>query len=422
MLADRAARRARGALTAVEHHANMLPWRRHDVTLLPVPGSAGRAVDACERALRVRARGSTWSPSPAPRTSRARCCRWPSSPRLAHRHGAELLRRRRPARPPPRDRHGTRGDRLPRALRPQALRAVRRRRARRPRPASTRRAAAARRRGGRLVTLDDVIWADAPARHEAGTPNVVGAVALGAACRTLGQLGMDASPPTSARWPCAWPRAWPGARASALTLWRDPASTASAWRPSTSTASATRCWRRSSAPSTRSGCATAASAPIRCSPTCSGCPRASSIGSAPRCARASGRAARRGAGETGLGTTAGGRRPAGRRPRADRPRRAAVGLPPRRGARRVPAGTRGARDAADAALRAGRRERVGAAAEVVERRRHERRTVTLRPTCCTAAITSAADAAVVARSRRSPLGEHPADAAAADRLGEPRGA
>ncbi|MFX8047706.1 aminotransferase class V-fold PLP-dependent enzyme, partial [Acinetobacter baumannii] len=30
-----------------------------------------------------------------------------------------------------------------------------------------------------------------PARHEAGTPNVVGALALGAACRALDELGMD---------------------------------------------------------------------------------------------------------------------------------------------------------------------------------------------------------------------------------------
>ena len=50
-------------------------------------------------------------------------------------------------------------------------------------------------RGGgaiKLVTLDDVIWADAPERHEAGSPNVVGVVALGAACRALGALGMEA--------------------------------------------------------------------------------------------------------------------------------------------------------------------------------------------------------------------------------------
>ncbi|WP_408895565.1 aminotransferase class V-fold PLP-dependent enzyme [Nocardioides sp. R1-1] len=40
----------------------------------------------------------------------------------------------------------------------------------------------------RSVSLDDVAWAEPPARHEAGTPNVVGAVALAAACEALGSL------------------------------------------------------------------------------------------------------------------------------------------------------------------------------------------------------------------------------------------
>lgn len=40
----------------------------------------------------------------------------------------------------------------------------------------------------RSVTLDEVVWADGPARHEAGTPNVVGAVALAAACEALASL------------------------------------------------------------------------------------------------------------------------------------------------------------------------------------------------------------------------------------------
>jgi cysteine desulfurase/selenocysteine lyase len=43
-----------------------------------------------------------------------------------------------------------------------------------------------------FVTLDDVRWADAPHRDEAGTPNVVGAVALAAACKALKQMGFDA--------------------------------------------------------------------------------------------------------------------------------------------------------------------------------------------------------------------------------------
>ncbi|MEZ5408017.1 MAG: aminotransferase class V-fold PLP-dependent enzyme [Acidimicrobiales bacterium] len=41
------------------------------------------------------------------------------------------------------------------------------------------------------VTADGVIWAPAPDRDEAGSPNVVGAVALGVALKTLAAIGMD---------------------------------------------------------------------------------------------------------------------------------------------------------------------------------------------------------------------------------------
>jgi len=40
----------------------------------------------------------------------------------------------------------------------------------------------------RAVEVHSVQWAPAPARHEAGTPNVLGAVALAAACETLAAL------------------------------------------------------------------------------------------------------------------------------------------------------------------------------------------------------------------------------------------
>ena len=49
-------------------------------------------------------------------------------------------------------------------------------------------------RGGgavRLVTVDEVVWADLPDRQEAGSPNVIGAVALGVACDALAEAGMD---------------------------------------------------------------------------------------------------------------------------------------------------------------------------------------------------------------------------------------
>ncbi len=42
-----------------------------------------------------------------------------------------------------------------------------------------------------LVDLDEVIWTDPPEREEAGSPNVVGAVAFGAAMAELGRLGWD---------------------------------------------------------------------------------------------------------------------------------------------------------------------------------------------------------------------------------------
>ena len=43
-----------------------------------------------------------------------------------------------------------------------------------------------------IVTLDHVTWAEPPERDEAGSPNVIGAVALAAAIRKLGEIGMDA--------------------------------------------------------------------------------------------------------------------------------------------------------------------------------------------------------------------------------------
>jgi cysteine desulfurase/selenocysteine lyase len=42
-----------------------------------------------------------------------------------------------------------------------------------------------------IVTEDDVYWAAPPDRDEAGSPNVVGAVAMAAACRVLQEIGMD---------------------------------------------------------------------------------------------------------------------------------------------------------------------------------------------------------------------------------------
>jgi cysteine desulfurase / selenocysteine lyase len=42
-----------------------------------------------------------------------------------------------------------------------------------------------------IVTLDEVVWAGPPDREEAGSPNVIGAIALAAAIRQLQEIGMD---------------------------------------------------------------------------------------------------------------------------------------------------------------------------------------------------------------------------------------
>ncbi|MDR3573635.1 MAG: aminotransferase class V-fold PLP-dependent enzyme [Anaerolineaceae bacterium] len=50
-------------------------------------------------------------------------------------------------------------------------------------------------RGGgtvEIVTLNEVIWTSSPERDEAGSPNVIGAVALAVALKRLSEIGMDA--------------------------------------------------------------------------------------------------------------------------------------------------------------------------------------------------------------------------------------
>src|SRR5260370_1283990 len=49
-----------------------------------------------------------------------------------------------------------------------------------------------------IVTWDDTVWADLPDREEAGSPNVIGAVAMRAAIQTLLHLGFHAMPASAA--------------------------------------------------------------------------------------------------------------------------------------------------------------------------------------------------------------------------------
>ena len=159
----------------VEHHSNMLPWRRHHLRLLPFTGSPDELLDACRRALRsARPRIDLVAVTGASNVTGEV---WPVAElaELAHAHGAELCvdaAQLAPHRPI--DMTGAGIDFL--ALSGHKLYA----------PFGTGALVGDRRRlrdgepllhgGGaiELVTPDDVIWADAPQRHEAGSPNVVG--------------------------------------------------------------------------------------------------------------------------------------------------------------------------------------------------------------------------------------------------------
>jgi selenocysteine lyase/cysteine desulfurase len=177
----------------VEHHANMLPWRRHELQMLPFPDSADALYAACEHALR--------SARPAfdllavTGASNVTGEVWPLArlADLAHRYGAQLFvdgAQLAPHRPIDMvaaavDFVALSGHKLYAPFGAGALIG----------PVSRLGDGAPLMQGGgaiKLVTFDDVIWADAPDRHEAGSPNVVGVVALGAACRALTALGMEA--------------------------------------------------------------------------------------------------------------------------------------------------------------------------------------------------------------------------------------
>jgi selenocysteine lyase/cysteine desulfurase len=173
--------------TMVEHHANMLPWRRHDVRLLPFTRSAEELYDACERGLRAQRIDVLAVTGASNVTGEV----WPVAElaTLAHRHGAELFvdaAQLAPHRAIDMARSGIdhlafSGHKLYAPFGSGAL--VGRLRDGEPLIAG----------GGaiELVTADDITWAPAPERYEAGSPNVIGVVALAAACRRLLELGMD---------------------------------------------------------------------------------------------------------------------------------------------------------------------------------------------------------------------------------------
>jgi selenocysteine lyase/cysteine desulfurase len=174
-----------------EHHANLLPWRRHACTHLPIPSSREEAVARADFALRsLTSRHRLLAVTGASNVTGEV---WPLEElaEIAHRHGARLAidaAQLAPHRAIDMAALGAdyialsghklyapfgsgaligRGDWLD-AAQPYLA-------------------------GGgavRHVTLDDVEWADGPARHEGGTPNLVGEAALAAACSALMNVGM----------------------------------------------------------------------------------------------------------------------------------------------------------------------------------------------------------------------------------------
>lgn len=177
---------------ASEHHANLLPWPV-DTVRLPVPGSADAAVRAVDAALRELRRGTDGSAPILVAVTGAsnvtgEC--WPVADlaRAAHRHGARFALDAAQLAPHAEvditalgvDYVAVSGHKLYApfgvgvlAGRADWLDAA---------PPYLVGGGATRTVG---AATHDVGWADGPGRHEAGTPNLLGAVALAAVCEAL---------------------------------------------------------------------------------------------------------------------------------------------------------------------------------------------------------------------------------------------
>jgi selenocysteine lyase/cysteine desulfurase len=179
--------------TAVEHHANLLPWRRMaSVVHLEPPASPATLIAAVKRALEDRARPVGLVTITAASNVTGEVFPLREIGHLAHMHGAlfavdaaQLAAHR------PIDMQALNIDFL--ALSGHKMYAPFGSGALVAPSAMLRNVEPMLAGGGAVdfVTLDDVQWTALPDRHEAGTPNVLGAVALAAAATELERTGFE---------------------------------------------------------------------------------------------------------------------------------------------------------------------------------------------------------------------------------------
>ena len=176
---------------AVEHHANLLPWRRGRVEHLPVPAGPDQLFESLETALRRRGAGPTLVAVTGASNVTGEI--WPVAEvaSLAHRFGARVFVDAAQLAPhAPIDMSALDVDYLAasghKMYAPFGAGILAGR-------ADWLSAGPPYLRGGgavRFVTVADVEWAPLPDREEAGSPNVAGAVAMGVAAEVLGRTGM----------------------------------------------------------------------------------------------------------------------------------------------------------------------------------------------------------------------------------------
>lgn len=209
-----------------EHHANLLPWRSHAVDYVPWTDSLAEFVHTVETQLRdAAASGRPYSLLAVTGASNVTGEVTPIADlaRIAHEHGALIFIDAAQLAPHRRiDLSGLDIDFL--AFSGHKIYAPFGTSALIVRNEAVQSGVPMLKGGGavRLVTLDDVAWGGIPGRFEAGTPNLVGAVALGAACDALTTVGMDRIAAAERKLAHRlWSRLDALAGVSLLRLWRD---------------------------------------------------------------------------------------------------------------------------------------------------------------------------------------------------------